>query len=248
MHKMNPDQVFVPGQRLKTPEPSTGDVPVWAFTTITDFEMCPYKVYKAKVEKVKVDNSDNAALNRGIKVHDDAEKFVRGEIDLPAELKKFEKKFLDLRELFSAGMVELEENWGVKQDWSPCSWRDKDLWGRIKLDAFVMETPTSGWCIDYKTGRKFGNELKHGLQGMFYTIAAFERYPELQTVQTDFWYVDKGEELNKLYTRAEAEVLKTRVEKRALALTTCTSWPPRPSQHNCKWCDYKKENLCEWSE
>jgi CRISPR/Cas system-associated exonuclease Cas4 (RecB family) len=246
--KMNPSQVWVPGQPLQAPEPKSGDVSVWAFTTILNFEECPYRVYLQKVKKIKVDQSGNKALVRGNHVHELAENYVNGQItDMPMELKKFEVGFNQLREDYINGKVELEENWGVDINWEPVSWKDPDLWGRIKLDAFVRESKTSAKCIDHKTGRKFGNELKHSLQGMYYTVTAFERYKELQFMETAFWYLDKGETLTKIYTRPEVDIIKERIHKRALALTTASHFPARPSAKNCKWCDYKDKG-CDYAE
>jgi hypothetical protein len=55
-----------------------------------------------------------------------------------------------------------------------------DVWGRIKLDAFVHETETSARVIDYKTGKAFGNEIAHSQQALVYAIGSFFRYPDLQ--------------------------------------------------------------------
>lgn len=251
--RMYKDKVFKKGEKLKPfrPGPTDGLIKVWAYSTLMDFERCPMAVRLAKVDKIKVDNSDNKALVRGNEIHQIAEDYTTGKTasdEVPAELKKFEKDFIALREAYAQGDVSVEENWGVKLDWSPCTWQDDDLWGRIKLDAFHMESEFSAKCIDHKTGRKFGNELKHALQGMFYTLTAFYKYPKLQFIQTEFWYLDKGEKLIKEYTRTDMEVLKERLTNRAIAMTSCTDFPARPSQKNCKWCDFNKSGDCQFAE
>ena len=42
-----------------------------------------------------------------------------------------------------------------------------------KLDAYVKEDDTSARVIDYKTGKRFGNEIGHSQQCLLYAIAAF---------------------------------------------------------------------------
>lgn len=229
--------------------PSAKGIDVWAFTTVTVFEKCPYEAYLKYAERIKTDTSDNTAMNRGNKIHDQAEHYVDGSLgDMPAALGKFERDFELLRSKFDGGNVELEQKWGVDKHWQSVSWRDPNLWGRIKLDAFVHESDTSALSIDYKTGKKFGNEHKHLLQNMFYVVSAFQRYPKLQYIQGEFWYLDHGVKLEKAYTRKEAEILLPRLDKRAKAVTNAKSFPPRPSLSNCKYCDYKKSGDCQWAE
>ena len=125
-----------------------------------------------------------------------------------------------------------------------------DVWGRIKLDAFVHETETSARVIDYKTGKAFGNEIAHSQQALVYAIGSFFRYPDLQIAKTEIWYLDHGTMLEQVYTRDEAMVFMPKLHDRAIAMTTATKFPPNPSSYNCKWCSYGKGEypVCEWSE
>jgi RecB family exonuclease len=244
MSKLDADFVFGKPAPVKQ-----GDIPVWAFTSLTTYEKCPFEAFLKYGKRIKVDTSDNEALTRGNKVHDEAENFVKGNIPtITAGLKKFESDFDELRALYIDGKVEVEEKWGVDKEWNPVSWGDPSLWGRIKLDAFVHESPTSAVSIDYKTGKKFGNEHKHLLQNMVYVISAFTRFPTLEYVQGEFWYLDHGQKLVKSYTRKEADILRQRIHARAERFTSATHFPPNPSPTNCKWCDYKKSGDCEWAE
>ncbi|MCP4279728.1 MAG: PD-(D/E)XK nuclease family protein [Alteromonas sp.] len=230
---------------------NTKTIKVWSHSSLKNFERCRLAAKFKHIDKIKVEmkSKGQIAADRGSKIHDEAEHFVRGDFGdkLPTALKDFKKGFLDLQEKFTRGIVELEEDWGIRKDWSSCTWRDKDLWGRIKLDVMVHESETSAVVIDHKTGRKFGNEIKHGDQGMTYVIAAFERYPKLQFVTCEFWYLDqKGEKLIQRYTRNQAMVLKKRLTARAVEMTSAISFPAEPSKENCKWCDFKEEH-CEWA-
>ena len=234
--------------REVTVDPSQlGDVRAWSYSTLKTYEQCPYRVYIQKVRKIREPSSP--AAERGSLIHQEAEDYVRGELgEMPESLKKFESEFEVLREGFADAKVELEGEWGFTLDWETTGWLMGDTWARIKLDALVNEDETSCRVIDYKTGKKFGNEIAHGQQGLVYAIATFLRYPHIEHARTEFWYLDKGETTTKQYTRAEAMQFAPGFHSRAIKMTTCDDFVPKPSQNACKWCSYKKgdDPECVW--
>jgi len=216
-----------------------GLIPAWSHSTLKTFETCAYRSYIAKVRRISEDYGPAAA--RGSKIHELAEDYVQAKIaELPKELVKFTTEFKVLRELFAEAKVEVEGEWGFTIDWEPCGWLERETWGRIKLDAIVHETETSARVIDYKTGKMFGNEISHSQQALTYAIGSFFRYPDLQHVQTELWYLDHGEITKQAYTRDEAMIFMPKLHERAIVMTTATKFPPNPSNYNCKWCSYKK--------
>ena len=164
------------------------------------------------------------------------------------ELFKFKDQFEELRQGFIDAKVELEGEWGFDLDWKTVGWMQKETWARIKLDALVQEDETSARVIDYKTGKKWGNELAHGQQGLLYAIGTFFRYPDLQYVQTEFWYLDHGETTKKQYTREQAMQFAPGFHRRAIKMTTETEFAPTPNSNSCRWCHFKKgdEPECHW--
>ena len=78
---------------------------------------------------------------------------------VPTSLSKFRDDFEELRSLFADAKVELEGEWGFNTEWAPVGWMEPNTWARIKLDALVHEDESSARVIDYKTGKKFGNEI-----------------------------------------------------------------------------------------
>ena len=245
-------------QRKATKDPNqivvefdTGAIPVWSFSSLKDYEQCPYRVYLAKIEKKPQKQSD--AASRGEAIHQMAEDFVRnGTGEVPKELSKFDIAFRDLQQLFADGKVIMEENWGIRKDWSPCEWKDPDIWGRAKLDVFIRESETAGKIVDHKSGKKFGNELKHGDQGLSYALHAFHRYPEIETFKVEFWYLDHAETLERLFTRRQLGILLPRYHKRAQDMTTAKVFPAKPNCNNCRWCAYGNGKFgtgdCEFAE
>jgi hypothetical protein len=227
-----------------------GPVKTWSFSRLMNFENCPYSVYLKSVENAP--DPSGIAAARGTLVHDHIESYIRAEHDdlthvtvekgmKPVNLCPFVPMITNLREQWEAGKVEVEGNWGFKRDWEVTDFFGEDVWGRMKLDAIEFQDRTSALAIDWKTGQKFGNELKHNQQGMTYTIGAFMRYPKLQFIETRFVYLDqKDAPLSNSYTRERAMLLMSMINKRANRMTTAVNFPPKPSMHACRWCPHAK--------
>ena len=223
-----------------------GLIPAWSYSTLKTFETCPYRSYISKVKRIREDYGP--AAHRGTLIHTLAEEYVQGKIrELPKELNKFTQEFEDLREFYTLEKVELEGDWGFTIEWEACGWLEPVTWARIKLDAMHHETETSARVIDYKTGKMYGNEIAHAQQAIIYAVATFFRYPKLEHVQTEVWYLDHGEITKQAYTRNEAMMFMPKLHQRALAMTTATKFPPSPSKFNCNWCSYKNgdDPICQ---
>lgn len=231
---------------IETPT-TLGEIKSWSYSGLKVFEQCPFRSYIARVKKIREESGP--AAERGTAIHQQAEDYVNGTIgDFPDTLKKFKSAFEELRELFIDAKVELEGEWGFNTEWLPVGWNEKATWARVKLDALVYQDETSARVIDYKTGKKWGNEIAHSQQALLYAIATFFRYPEIQFVQTEIWYLDKGEVTKKHFTREQALSFVPNWHKRAVIMTTATEFPPTPSKDSCRWCQYGQgdEPLCEW--
>jgi len=224
-----------------------GEVRAWSYSALKVYEECPYRTYISRVKGIK--EPSGTAADRGTQIHQYAEDYVNGTAgEMAKELFKFKDQFEELRQGFIDAKVELEGEWGFDLDWKTVGWMQKETWARIKLDALVQEDETSARVIDYKTGKKWGNELAHGQQGLLYAIGTFFRYPDLQYVQTEFWYLDHGETTKKQYTREQAMQFAPGFHRRAIKMTTETEFAPTPNSNSCRWCHFKKgdEPECHW--
>ena len=232
-----------------TEDVELGLVPAWSYSALKTYETCAYRTYIAKVKRVKEDYGP--AAERGTRIHDEAEKFVRHELgdEVPDSLRKFSQNFLELKQLFADGKVQTEGEWGFTLSWEPTGWISPDTWARVKLDALVSETDTSARVIDYKTGKQAGNEIAHSQQALIYAIATFFMFPDLEIVNTELWYLDHGTMMEQTYTRDEAMIFMPKLHERAITMTTATKFPPNPSTYNCRWCSFGKGPAphCEWA-
>jgi len=238
--------------RLDPLEAPLGLIPTTSFSSLSNFEKCPWHLYLSKVEKCP--DVSGPAAQRGTEIHDKAENFIVGNSgeELPKELGKFASLFEDLRARYSEGRIHVEEDWAFTREWEPTGWRSEDCWLRMKLDALDLESETSAKVYDWKTGRKFGNEVKHGQQALLYVISTFIKWPELEFVEANMIYTDKGETMTTSYSRDQAMLFFDRYNLRFNTATTCVNFKPTPNASSCKWCPHAKvqEGLdnpaCQW--
>ena len=74
------------------------------------------------------------------------------------------------------------------------------------------------------------------------------RYPELEFINIELWYIDLGEKLEKQFSRERAMKFLERYTKRGMEITGCTDFPPNPSVYNCRFCPHKQTGNCEWAQ
>lgn len=216
-----------------------------SYSRLIEFEQCAFRAKLKHVDRIPEEKSE--AADRGTMIHQMAEDYVCGKLDkLPSELRKFSDEFVALRARYDEGKVSLEGDWGFDKNWQPVSW--KEAWMRIKLDARVHTTPKKAVVIDYKTGKRFGNEVKHGEQVVMYGIAELLREPDIEQVTVELWYLDIDDMAQTVFTREQLFRHLPQFEKRLLKMTSATQFPPNPNVFSCKWCPYgpNKGKQCEY--
>lgn len=212
-----------------------------SYSRLLDFESCRLKAYFKHVERIP-DPRPATAADRGTDVHNRTELFVRGQGEAPKEATKHFKDELDsLKRHFDDGRASLEGEWAFDPDWQTTNW--KGGWFRLKADAVVHLTPKHACVVDYKTGKRFGNEIKHGEQLQLYSLAVLLREPKVERVTAELWYFDQNELATYEVTRATGLRCLKGFDNRARKMTQATTFPPNPNGYSCKWCPYKPVEL-----
>jgi hypothetical protein len=220
----------------------------WSYSRLSTFERCPKQAQYKFIKKVKEPGSP--AMDRGKDIHKLCENFIRGSLtETPTQLREFEDAFLVLQHMYLHGHVTCESDWAITKDWDKTGWFEDDTWGRAKVDAFVYEEGESkeARVIDFKTGRYEGNQEAHREQCELYGAIALKRYPELESIQTEMWYLDHGKIDRYIYTPKTIEIKQAKIHKKAVNMTTATEFPANPSKFKCKWCFFGKEKMCKES-
>jgi len=210
----------------------------WSPSRLQVYETCPFRAALQFIDRIP-DPSPKPAADRGTRIHQLAEDYASGKIDgLPAELRHFAPEFSRLRELHDDAKVMMEDEWGYDHTWQPTDYAT--AWLRLKLDVAVWLAPDEICVIDHKTGKRYGNEIKHGEQTQIYACAVVARFPEVKIIHTELWYLDQDELGYAKYTREQALKHLARWHGRG---EKCTAPHPQGfkaqiSQHSCKWCPY----------
>jgi len=223
----------------------------WSYSRLTDFETCAYRAKLKIVDKIPEperplpEGKTEHANDRGTRIHELCEGFVRGLNPLPPEAEKFRDEFESLATKFTKGLVSLEGEWGFTKEWNVTDFFAKDVWLRVKCDAVVFLSPKHVLVIDYKTGRKFGNEIKHGEQVQLYALALMCKMPEIETVDVELWYLDQNELTHETKPGSKWLYQLKPFTNRGLKMTMAKEFPPSPSKYACQYCPYK-DGVCEF--
>lgn len=223
-----------------------------SYSRLAVFETCAFRAKLAYVDKIPeperpaLPNGKEYPNDRGTRVHDTAENFVRGKESMIAELVAFKSELEKLRALYAANPkdVLMEDLWCYDDAWGclPADIKpwDERIWMRIKLDVCVFLDPQTVVVIDYKTGKRFGNEVKHAEQTQLYQLAVFLRFPQVQKVITELWYTDQDELATMTYQRKQGLRFIKNWNNRMDRMTSEVVFDPKPSTWNCRWCPYKE--------
>lgn len=221
-------------------------ISTWSFSRLQDFEQCKFRAFLKYVEKSPEpektipEGKTEHPLDRGNRVHLAAETYVKEDIELIPELRYFEEDLNALKKLYNDGFVSVEEEWATDKEWKPAAWSSDTTWLRLKLDAFVKLSDYKAVVIDHKTGKKFGNEVKHAEQGQLYQLVSFLKYPDLEEITVEFWYLDINDISKITYTRDTGLRLLEKFDKRGRAVTECTDFTANPNIFTCKYCPFGK--------
>lgn len=213
----------------------TNGVNGWSFSRLQLYEECPAKFKYRNIDKLPEPKSD--AMQRGIDIHKNAERYLTGETMLPdPTLMQFGAMFRELRELKPMAEYQL----ALDDGWKPTGWFAKGrnaAWVRLVLDAAVIyEDETSALVIDFKTGKKWGDNAD---QMDLFATGMFCAFPQLREVETRLWYLDTGEEDVSVFKKKGLAERKEAWEDRVEPLFNDTRFLPKPS-NKCRWCAFSR--------
>lgn len=222
----------------------------WSMSMLTTHEGCAWR-YKLKYvdrvpepERPLPKGKTEHANDRGSRIHEGNELFVKGDIPLmPIEsAKDFEEDIEALRDLYGSGNVMLEHDWCFDKDWLPCNRKDRD--SIFIVDVAVWIDPTWLLIIDYKTGRPY--PVKHMDQMQGYALAGFRRYPKVEKITTELWYLDQNDISSTSFTPRAANAIQNVLTKRVAKMRADTVFKPASHKFACMYCPYKE--MCEFAE
>lgn len=215
----------------------------WSFSKLMMYEGCALRFKLKYIDRLpEPPQPENSPLERGSRIHDHLEKFVKG--DTPSlkgieakQIDAFEKPLEHLRVLYSDGMAIAEDDWWFDTDWTPCEKPNVWLWS--KLD-FNVHDEANGLTIvgDYKSGKSAYKALEHVQQVQLYGAVAALRQEWAETIVAELWYVDEGWVRSNTFTREQALKFVGRFNQRVERMYGDRFFRPNANKITCKWCPY----------
>ena len=217
----------------------------WSFSKRLIFEQCAYRAKLQWLDKIP-DLQPKTAADRGTQIHQEAEDYVTGKAGFTHNLRFFKEDFDALAAHYRAGRVVCEEEWGFDRDWRVTDW--KRAWLRLKCDSVCFLDASHLVVIDHKTGKRFGNEVKHARQLQLYALCALIRYSEIEQVTCELWYLDQNElAAFTMHRRQIGKYLKI-FDREGREVTDTTEFKPNPNVITCRYCPYdpSKQGECRF--
>lgn len=206
----------------------------WSYSALSLYESCPRRHMYAKVEKIK--EPMNEHLIRGNKVHNEAAKFLSGEVNqFPTSCAAFRDEFYELRDMHPI----VEQKWAFNDRWIPTGYFAKDVRVRVILDVGLNYEDGTAEVIDHKTGKRYDDDYMDQL-GLF-AGAVMKMFRDVKHVTTRLWYMDANEEVVEEIGYDQAMATLADLEERAEVMLSDRVFPPRPSW-KCKGCHFSKRN------
>lgn len=199
----------------------------WSFSTLSMYEKCPYQLILRQEFKIP----PNEYMQRGLDIHKQCEDYLNYAGEPPC-LPWLSSGLSELRDL---GAIP-EQQYGITNTWLP-ELDFNNAHGKCILDAIVIANNRIR-IIDFKTGKPA--PIKHQDQAQIYAIAANVWHPEIEIIETEFWYIDSEKITKTSFTQKQLHFYKTILDARIQRMMNDAILPPKPSKFNCKWCAYKE--------
>lgn len=208
-----------------------------SYSSVKDFEGCPKRYHAVRIAK-RVKNQDTEATLYGTAVHKAFEEYVRDKTPLPDQFGQFQPFVEPLATI--DGDIRCEEKLGVRRDFSPCTFFDKDVWIRGIPDYLaVNQSKGVARVADYKTGKSSRYADMAQLELMAAMVMA--HHSEVQTVKAALLFVVAKDVIKAEFTRAQLPEIWSKWAGRIGAVEKAVElnvWNPRPSAL-CRFCPVK---------
>lgn len=205
-----------------------------SYSSVKDFEGCPKRYNEVRIVK-RFKNRDTDATLYGTAVHKAFEEHVRDKAPLPEQFAQFKPFVEPLANM--AGDIRCEEKLGVRRDFSPCAFFDKDVWIRGIPDYLAINHDKRvARVADYKTGKSSRYADMAQLELMAAMVMA--HHANVDTVKTALLFVVAKDVIKAEFTRAQLPEIWSKWAGRIGAVEKAIEvnvWNPRPSAL-CRFC------------
>lgn len=213
--------------------------PRWSWSSLSIYRTCHFWAKLRYIDRLPLPPRDDTAANeRGVRMHKGAEDFVFNGAEFPAELTKFQQQLHDARDVHHAvpGAVRGEAPLYFNANWKPCDEANK--WLTIIPDLTIVVPREFNVTVDYKSGKRYGNEIKHHGQGQLYAIGQWCTDASFDVYEAEFWYLDLGQIWPMQFYANQLEHARAKLDAEVNRMFEDKFFRPSPSKQNCRYCPY----------
>jgi len=213
----------------------------WSYSSLLKYEKCPF-TRALRLQGAEAGEAGEAA-RKGKDIHAAIEEALLAN-DPSAVKMKHPRHEEIIYALCDHADKQIEAEWRVDADWMPID-PGTDSWGLAFADAVAFyrsDETSSVWIIDWKTGKRRGNELKHTGQMQCYAAFCAALNPEIDVFKVQLCYLNEKRDATIVWNRQNAAFFQSRFTKRVERMLNDTQLRPRPNRTNCRWCEYGSVN------
>ena len=205
-----------------------------SYSAVKDFENCPRKYHAVRILK-QFKQSDTTATLYGTAVHKAFENYIEAKTPFPEQFAQFQQFAEPLAAI--EGDVYVEQKMGIRADFTPCGFFDKDVWFRAIPDLLIVNKESGvARIVDYKTSKS--NRYADTTQLELLAAMTMSYHPEVNTVKGALLFVVANSVIKAEYTRKQLPEIYARWGGRANAIEAALElgvWNPR-SGPLCGFC------------
>ena len=207
-----------------------------SYSSLNTWKKCPFQ-WEQQYKLKKFKGSFGEAAKAGVVIHEQIEKFIKGEREqLPSVLPK-DDLVVKLRDMRVAGLdVVPEEALAVDRDFKPTKFFGKSVLLRGKVDV-RWRIGDEVWAIDWKGGKRRPDDQK--FQAKIYFAMLEAHYPGTST-HFVFDFLNNGRDKPLTADGTEKEEVLDLINE----VESAERFDPRPSPL-CRWCPVV---TCEYNE
>lgn len=212
-----------------------------SYSAIKQFENCPRQYHEVRILR-KFKSSETDATRYGTEVHKALELNVLEGTPVPEKFKQFEPYAHTVKRM--SGTILCEQKMGLRRDFSPCDFFDKDVWFRGVPDVLAINGSGTARVLDYKTGKSSRYADTSQLELMAGMV--FAHYPQVQKVKGALLFLVARDVVKADYTRDQFAEIMSKWAGKATAIEEATVWNPRKGPL-CRFCPVSSD-VCEFKE
>jgi len=213
----------------------------WSHSGLKDFEGCARRYHEVRVLK-NYPTQETEQMRYGTELHEAAELFVKEGKPLPPEF-EFIKPTLDAL-MSKPGRKLPEHEMALKEDLSPCAFKDPAFWVRGIADLLIVDDDNlTAKVVDYKTGKANYPDLD---QLKLMALMVFAHFPKVQEVKGALIFILKNRLVSEDYKRDQMDSLWAVFESKVIRLEQAfenNEWTPNPTP----LCGYCPVTTCEFN-